>query len=75
MTKFDALPAKYGFMVGAIKMLHSVLMTLTEFLSHLLLILIVEIKVAICKLSVFFDDLVQDVDIERESLGTIQLFD
>ena len=48
VTKFNALPAKYGFMVGAIKVLDTILMGIAELLSHLLLVFIIKIEIAVC---------------------------
>ena len=44
----NALPAEYGFMIGTIKMLDSVLMGVAELLGHRFFIFVVEIEVAVC---------------------------
>ena len=75
MTKLNALPAKYGLMVRAIKMLHTVLMCVTKLLGHLFFVFIIEIEITVGKLSVLFDYLVENVDIQGKSLRAIQLFD
>ena len=62
-------------MIRAIKVLDSILMSLAELLRHLLFILIVKIEITVGKLCVLLNYLVQDIDIQGESFGTIQLFD
>ena len=62
-------------MVRAIEMLNSVDVLFTEFLCHTFFILIVKIKVTQCQLLIFFNYLVEDVNIKRQSFSAVKLFD
>ena len=73
MVLLDALPAEYGLMVGAKEVHHSVRMQRAELLFHALLVVLVKIEVALRQLLVFLHNLVQDVDVERQSLGRVKI--
>ena len=73
MVQLDALTAEYGLMIRAIEMLHALGVLEAEFVGHRILVLILKIEIAFCQLLVLLDDLVQDVDIQRQALRRVQV--
>ena len=65
MILLDALSTEYRFVIWTVEMHHTVGVLLAEFLSHAIFILIIELEVALGQLSIFFNDFIQNIDIER----------
>ena len=61
-------------MIGAIKMLDSINMLITEFLHHTIFIFIIEIKITECKFLILLDNFIQNINIKWKSFSTIKLF-
>ena len=70
----DALPAKDSLVVGTIKMLHSLRVDVAEFLNHAVFVIVFKIKVALCQDLILLHNFVQYIDVKRQSLRTIQIF-
>lgn len=62
-------------MVGAIEVLDTFGMLLAKLFRQAILILILEVKAGAGKDWVFLHNFVQDVDVEGQTLGTLQLLD
>ena len=75
MQWFDTLTAENVQMVGAVEMLDALWMLLTELFSEAVLVLILEIKAGASQDGILLDDLVQDVDVEWQSLSALELLD
>ena len=73
--QLDALAAEDGQVVGAVEVLDALWMLLAQLLAETLLVLVVEVKARLREDVVLLDHLVQDVDVEGESLGTLQVLD
>ena len=56
-------------------MLDSLVMLLAYFVGETLFVFIVKVETCLCKYRVLGDNLIEDVNVERESLGSFQLFD
>jgi hypothetical protein len=68
----DALPAEDSEVVGAVEMLDSLLMVLTQFLSQSLFIIITlfKIKVSLLQDRIFLHNFIEDINIKWQSLST-----
>ena len=75
MVQFNALTTKNGKMVRAVKVLDPFWVLLAQLIAQILLVLIVEVEVGLCKHVVFFNDFIEDVDVERKALWTFKLLD
>ena len=75
MKWLDALTTENVQMVRAIEVLDTFRMLLAQLLGQALLVLIFEVKTGPRKNWIFLHHLVQDIDVEGESLSTFQLLD
>ena len=75
MKRLDTLSAENVQMVRAVEVLDTFRMHLAELLRKALFILILKVKASARQDWVFFDDLVQDVNVQRQALGAFQPFD
>jgi hypothetical protein len=76
----DALAAEYSEVVAAVEVLHSLRVLLAELLLERVLVLVgtrppglLEVEVGLREDRIFFHHLVQNVDVQGESLGRLQL--
>ena len=75
MKWLDAFAAEDVQVVRAVEMLDTLWVLLAKLFRKTLLILIFEVKAGAGKDWILFHDFVQDVDVEGESLGALQLLD
>ena len=75
MEGLDALTAEDVQVVRAVEMLDTLWVLLAKLFGKTLLILIFEVKAGAGKDWILLHDFVQDVDVEGESLGALQLLD
>ena len=71
----DALPAEDGLVTAAVEVLDAVWVLGTELVQHLVFLLVVKVKLAVSKLSVFLHHFVQDVDVQGKSFCTLEVLD
>ena len=75
MERLDALPAENVLCTGTVKVLDALWMNFTELVGERLLIFVLEIEAHILQDRVLLDDLVEDVDVEGQTLSTFKLLD
>ncbi len=75
MLLLDALSAEYSEMVGAVEVSNPLLMIRTHLPLQSLLIVFVQVEVGLGQDRVFLDYFIEDVDVEWQSLSTLQLLD
>lgn len=75
MELLDTLPAENGLMIRAVEVLNSLLMFIAQFLLKVVFIFLFKVECCFAQDLVFFDNFIEDIDIERESLRTLQLLD
>ena len=75
MEWLDALPAENVQVVRAVKMLDTLWVLFTELLAEALLVLILEVKARACQYRVLLNHLVENIDVEGQTLGRLQLLD
>eukprot|EP00354_Favella_ehrenbergii_P000882 CAMPEP_0170464500 /NCGR_PEP_ID=MMETSP0123-20130129/9204_1 /TAXON_ID=182087 /ORGANISM="Favella ehrenbergii, Strain Fehren 1" /LENGTH=247 /DNA_ID=CAMNT_0010730179 /DNA_START=573 /DNA_END=1314 /DNA_ORIENTATION=- len=71
----DALAAKDVEVVRAVEVLDALGVLLAELLGEALLVFVLEVKAGAREDRVLLDDLVEDVDVERQTLCTLELLD
>lgn len=73
--QLNALPTEDRLVRRTIKVLHPVGMLLTQLAIQLLLRLLLKIESSLRQYWVLLDNLIQDVDVEGEALGRLQILD
>lgn len=75
MLGLDALSTEDIQVVRAVEVLYPLGVLLAKLLRQAILVLVVELKACLGKDRVFLNDFVEDVDIEGQSLSTLELLD
>ncbi len=75
MQGLDALTTEDVQMVRAVEVLDSLGVLLAELFLQAVFVFVLEVKARARQDGVFFDDLVQDVDVEGQALSTFELLD
>lgn len=82
VVQTDALSAKHCQVIRTVEVLHALWVLHTQLICEGVLIIIgagaaslLEVKVGFGEYGVLFDDLIKNVDVEGESLSTLQLLD
>ena len=75
VERLDTLATEDVQMVTAVEVLDALGMLLAKLLRQAFLILILEVEARACQDWVLLDNLVQNVDVEGESLSTLELLD
>ena len=73
MELFDAFSAKHSQVVAAVEVLHTLTVVVAQLLFKSLFVLIVEFEVGLGKYRVLFDYLVEDVNVQWETLSAFEL--
>ena len=75
MLLLDTLSAEDSSVDGAIEMLHSLRMLLTQFITEGLFIVIFKFKRGLLQHGVFFNYFVQNVDVEGQAFSGLEILD
>ena len=74
VTLLDALTAEYYHVIWAVKVLHTISMLLAKLASKAFFIFLIKIKTSLWQDLVLFNHFVKNVDIERKTLGRLNIF-
>ena len=72
---FDAFSTEDRQVIRAVEVLDTLWMLLAELLTESLFILVLEVEGSLAENWILFDDFIEDVDIQWESLGAFKLLD
>ena len=75
IIRFNTLSTEYRLILATVEVLHTLRVLFTELLTESFFILIFEVEGDLAENRVFFDDLIEDVDVQWKSLGTFELLD
>ena len=75
MERLDALSAENRQMIWTVKVLYSFIVLLAYFVWETLFVFFVKVKTCLREYGVFWDDFVENVNVQGKSFGSFKLFD